>query len=789
MPTQIVLNITDPVNLDAWGLHPIPGGLWVAGNWPKGTVCSYLNSIWLADVQTNDTPGASGEWIQIVDGPGTGEDFGEIHVGVPSGSDDAGIIQAALDAAAAVGGGRVILGPYSYRSNSTITVPNKVYLEGAGLACDVYQLPFDYTNKEFAIYANVTGTTPAVKLNGGMKNVTILQDRVRTLGNPTTREQNATYVSGFTGYGVNIGDGTNPGPSNNTDMENVIIGGFARGINTNYSAQDRKKHIFIDCTNGYFLKDSHDDDKNDHIECWEFLTTNRAGASATWDIVSIADNGNGLWRLTTATQDLVTGEIINIRTANQGGEGITGRWTATVINTTTVDLQGSAVSVANSGTTISGNTYVAVASKTNLRRGMAISGTGIATGTLIAGVWADRNAISMTIAATASGTNTLTYTSNAYTASSMDMVYNGNYRSGEGFHIENTEGAVFNEAFPFAYENSFNLVNAVGISAVNSHADGGHNIGSITGAAIRFGVGCYNNYMQFGLLNGGHHGVVTSATGIAAGFANTVVSNRILADGVIAQAGMGDLMLVGVGANDNASPLLQDAGYTLTLAATNLPSAIVYGTVEPAAWIGEARLSAGAYHSAKNASQLVLKHPANPFFELNVPTAPVDERRFQYLMTTAGDVVARGLNDAGSVPLNYFAFRRPAGVTNGQIEFLQPLVSVGTAPTGSATGAGTSPVVTFGGGSNANAGVIVLTTGTGAPAALGTLTLTFPFAFPGGFPVVKIWPQDTGTAWNARASAWMSTQSTSAPVFKWDNNGVALAASTAYHFGYLCLGK
>lgn len=711
--------------------------------------------------------------------------FGTFHNFI---GDDMAPLQNALNAASAAGGGKVILGEFSYLVSSTITIPYRVSLECAGLGQDIYQVPFSYTAKKCAIYSQVTGTTPAIILKGGMKNIMVLQDRVRTLGDPSTRAAHTTLVNGFVGYGVKIGDGTNPGISNNTDMENVTIGGFTRCINTDFSAQDRKKHVFGDCTNGYFLKDSHDDDKNDHVQFWEFLTTNRAGTIGSWAITGIADNGSGLWRLTIGAHDLLAGEIISIR-PGIGGEGIVGRHVVASPTATTIDLAGSAVSPTSSSTTTIGETDVAVTSKTNLRRGMAVSGTGIAASTKIAGIWADRDVISIDIPATASGTNTLTFTSNAYTASSATARFNANYRSGDGFNIQATEGIVCNECFAFGYENGFVLNSVLGANITNSQLDGGHDIGSVTGKGVYFTGASYNNYLQFGLLNGGNYGIVTATTAIAAGFPNTVMANRILADGVLAQAGAGDLILLGPAGNDNASPLFQDDSFRLSIPGARLPQAKVYGETEPAPWLADPDLSPTAFYPSRKGGNFIGRHPTNPYVWLETTTAPVDERVFQINTNTNGEIILRGLNDAASVSLNYMRFTRPSGVANGQVDFFQPILTGSASPTCSSTGTGTTPSCSFGAGSNANAGLIVMTTGTGAPAALGTVTITFANAFTGNNPVCGIWPQDTGAAWNTRATSWMSTQSLSAPVFKWDNNAVALAVSTAYNFGYHCFGK
>lgn len=67
MPTQIVIDITDPTNLDAWGLHPVDGGVWVPGNYPKGAVAALGQKIWFASVQTSAQPGANADWTPLLD--------------------------------------------------------------------------------------------------------------------------------------------------------------------------------------------------------------------------------------------------------------------------------------------------------------------------------------------------------------------------------------------------------------------------------------------------------------------------------------------------------------------------------------------------------------------------------------------------------------------------------------------------------------------------------------------------------------------------------------------------
>jgi hypothetical protein len=72
MPTQIVVDITDSANLDAWGLHPVSGGAWTAGDYAKGSVASYGGALWFATTQTSATPGVGPDWAQLLASPWAG---------------------------------------------------------------------------------------------------------------------------------------------------------------------------------------------------------------------------------------------------------------------------------------------------------------------------------------------------------------------------------------------------------------------------------------------------------------------------------------------------------------------------------------------------------------------------------------------------------------------------------------------------------------------------------------------------------------------------------------------
>jgi hypothetical protein len=69
MPTNIVVDISDPANQDAWGLHPIPGGVWAPGAYVAGSVASHDGSLYFANKQTTQEPGAGADWTLLVSAP------------------------------------------------------------------------------------------------------------------------------------------------------------------------------------------------------------------------------------------------------------------------------------------------------------------------------------------------------------------------------------------------------------------------------------------------------------------------------------------------------------------------------------------------------------------------------------------------------------------------------------------------------------------------------------------------------------------------------------------------
>jgi hypothetical protein len=121
------------------------------------------------------------------------------------------------------------------------------------------------------------------------------------------------------------------------------------------------------------------------------------------------------------------------------------------------------------------------------------------------------------------------------------------------------------------------------------------------------------------------------------------------------------------------------------------------------------------------------------------------------------------------------------------------ITTVGSVPTVSQTGGGTSASVALETGSTDQAGTITLTTGSASVGSTGTITLTFNSAYTGNSPVILLTLVKGATDWGALATARITTQSNSAPVITWNNSAtgtaVALTVSTTYKISYQVIGK
>lgn len=459
------------------------------------------------------------------------DQYGTVHNFV---GDDSVPIQNAISAAIAAGGGTVVLGPYAYWGKSgSISVPR-----GVTLTCGSYYQPPsrvssggvpNYQNQACSIYF---AAGYSLLNSGQMSNLNIFSDLVHftPMDNSSTRTAMNSYISSFTGTGVVIGNGT-LGSADGAIISNVAIGGFTDCLDIGQAGQVRVVDILGDCTNGLDVSQSYDDDFLRGNEFWPFLTANLTNVAQHWTISNIADNGSGLWRLTlSATEDITNGEELWVKPGGTA-QGAAGKWTVTAIDSTHVDLQGSASVPTTTGNTVSGQTYIPVASTANLQPGMTVSGSGIPSGATIGVVWRGVAAINLDqshpATATASGV-TLTFGSATYTSGGT-LAYDGAERSGTGFRLGRADGLTCDACFAFGYDTGFNFNDAFGLSLVNTQVDNAQHAANqnVVPIGIEFtGSTTYGNFVSGSLITSDGVNILSNASNTPGSYANTVEGFR-----------------------------------------------------------------------------------------------------------------------------------------------------------------------------------------------------------------------------------------------------------------------
>lgn len=269
-------------------------------------------------------------------------DYGAVGNGT---TDDAAAIQAAIDAAQAAGGGIVRLGPRRYRAAaSEIVVKENVCLEGP---------LFPGGQRPSANYGAIPGTillasTRTVRVMRGatLRRIALIRDG---LGSPpTTMRAGVTLRAGMAGTAITIGDGSST--QHDALVEDMLVLGFDLALRADNSQRVNIRRMRGDNRNGIWLSRTFDVTRIQDVHFWPFLTGNLGGVSLVQSTISnVANNGSGLVRITTsAAHNLVTGDLVNVFGVN-GVAAANTRATATVVDSTRVDLQGTSFSGTYSG--------------------------------------------------------------------------------------------------------------------------------------------------------------------------------------------------------------------------------------------------------------------------------------------------------------------------------------------------------------------------------------------------------------------------------------------------------
>lgn len=266
-------------------------------------------------------------------------DYGAVGNGT---TDDTAAIQAAIDAAA-VSGSVVLLGPKRYLIDSAeLIIKAGVTLRGQ---CDPggWRPSVNYSAVPYALIVNPSYTI-RLRRNAALESCAILR---KGLTPPTNLRGALDAVTAFAGTGVCVGDGTTGSSSTNgTDasLRQLLILGFNTGIRSHGSSRVRIFDVLGDCVNGLWLGANYDISHIQRVNWHPLVTTGMSFSNTAYTVSNVADNGSGLFRITTsAAHALATGDIVNI-TGIVGATGANGRWTITVVSTTSFDLQASTAS-------------------------------------------------------------------------------------------------------------------------------------------------------------------------------------------------------------------------------------------------------------------------------------------------------------------------------------------------------------------------------------------------------------------------------------------------------------
>ncbi len=260
--------------------------------------------------------------------------FGAVGDGI---TDDTAALQAAINAVSAAGGGNInCTGGRWLIDSATLIVKNGVFLIGPWKNLGIPQaanVNADYTQVKSAFIVNPAYTIKLNEKDCGIQGMAVLRKGLTT---PTTVRQAYDLVQAFAGTGISISDSAT---RQGTDayLGHLFVAGFAFGI-ASYSSRARLEYISGDNTNGIYITTSYDMQHLSHVHMFPFLTANTPPAS--YAVSGAVDNGSGLVRLSIASSVLVTGDRVTV-TGVGGVSGASGPFIATVVNPTTVDLQGS----------------------------------------------------------------------------------------------------------------------------------------------------------------------------------------------------------------------------------------------------------------------------------------------------------------------------------------------------------------------------------------------------------------------------------------------------------------
>ncbi|MCS6931721.1 MAG: glycoside hydrolase family 55 protein [Acetobacteraceae bacterium] len=268
-------------------------------------------------------------------------DFGAVGDGT---TDDTAAVQAAIDAASALGGGIVQFGPRRYRIGPAgLELRPQVTLQGSRHA-GAQRASANYSGARFALLLDPAGGI-RVRRNGGISGLALVRQGLATV---TTLRQALDQVAAFAGTAIRVGD-TAGNTGTDARLERLLILGFDTAIEVVLSQRVAISDIAADCRNGIVLRESYDVTRVRDVHLWPFVTGNLTGISiATFTVAAVANAGGQVRITTAAPHGLLAGDVVHVTDVG-GVPGANGSFAVTVPAPDQLHLAGSAFSGAWTG--------------------------------------------------------------------------------------------------------------------------------------------------------------------------------------------------------------------------------------------------------------------------------------------------------------------------------------------------------------------------------------------------------------------------------------------------------
>lgn len=457
-------------------------------------------------------------------------------------TDDTADIQSALNALSTAGGGTLMLGAKRYVIGTTadLTIP-----ANTAIACAAPLIgnsnPTNYLTTKSAL---ILGASHKVTMSAGSGwyYCALLSGAITI--NPNTTREELTVQNAFGGIGIQT--------SGDVTISRAFIGGFATGI---YSFHGARTHIIetnIDATICVNSDHSHDITHIVAVHCFPFMTSGSANTTVSAAVSAAADNGSGLYRLTTATNAIATGDTVYVQGLS-GAQSANGKFVATAVDATHVDLQGSQTAANTpTGNISSGSKIIAnLSSMANIAVGSPVSGAGIPASTTIVAVSAATNSVIMSANATATTTGlALTFTDTAYVSGGFVWL-DASQRNGDGFVFTNSETTICTDCFAYGHTVGFHAGAGMSwLTVQGAQVDEQNSLQDPTTICIKIDGSSLGSVFQGGSTQGCGTALVVNSTGNSSHIIDGMTLNNTNNAGPVAEFDQGRVSF-----NGNASPV------------------------------------------------------------------------------------------------------------------------------------------------------------------------------------------------------------------------------------------